>query len=45
MFQIEFKSGADVRYNFVGGRVEQILGVGEGADGRGRAAMAPCSPG
>ena len=27
MFQIEFKSGADVRYNFVGGRVEQILGV------------------
>ena len=27
MFQIEFKSGADVRYNFVGSRVEQILGV------------------
>ena len=27
MFQIEFKSGADVRYNFVGNRVEQILGV------------------
>ena len=27
MFQIEFKLGADVRYNFVGSRVEQILGV------------------
>ena len=27
MFQIEFKLGADERYNFVGSRVEQILGV------------------
>ena len=27
MFQVEFKAGGDVRYNFVGSRVEQILGV------------------
>jgi two-component system, sensor histidine kinase and response regulator len=27
MFQMEFKTDGDVRYNFVGSRVEQILGV------------------
>jgi PAS domain S-box-containing protein len=27
MFQMEFKAGGEVRYNFVGSRVEQILGV------------------
>jgi len=27
MFQMEFKAGGSVRYNFIGSRVEQILGV------------------
>jgi hypothetical protein len=46
MFQMEFRAGGDVRYNFIGSRVEQILGVPIRRDnGRPVCALASCLSG